>query len=100
MQEVFGSLLVLRITNEGYRIIDEVDRDEILQELTERWDHIFEEARWGSIEQAMVMYAQLFEWIDHFGKRVKECPYRADAVLPPRNLEPDELKYLLGSDRR
>jgi hypothetical protein len=91
---------VVRITDEGYRIIDEPDRDEILQELTERWDHIFEEARWGSIDQAMEMYTQLFEWIDGFGKKVRVYPYRADAVLPPRNLEPDELKYLLGSDKR
>ncbi|MFX1510702.1 MAG: hypothetical protein ACFFBR_10400 [Promethearchaeota archaeon] len=71
-----------------------------MQELTDRWDHIFEEARWGSIEQAMQMYAQLFEWIEQYGKRVNHCTYRADAVLPPRNLEPDELKYLLGSDKR
>lgn len=91
---------MVRITNEGYRIIDEPDRDEILQELTERWDHIFEEARWGSIDQAMEMYTQLFEWIDRFGKKVKECSYRADAVLPPRDLDPDELKYLLGRDKR
>jgi hypothetical protein len=93
-------LLVVRITNEGYRIIDEPNRDEILQELTDRWDHIFEEARWGSIEQAMQMYAELFEWIEQYGKRVNQCTYRADAVLPPRDLEPDELKYLLGSDKR
>jgi hypothetical protein len=91
---------VVRITNEGYRLIDEPNKEEILEELTERWDHIFEEARWGSIDQAMEMYGQLFEWIDSFGKRVKECPYRADAVLPPRDLEPDELKYLLGTVKR
>jgi hypothetical protein len=93
-------LLVIRITNEGYRLIDEPDSDEILQELTERWDHIFEEARWGSIEQAMQMYAQLFEWIDQYGKKVKYCPYRADAVLPPRDIELNELQYLLGRDPR
>jgi hypothetical protein len=93
-------LLVIRITNEGYRLIDEPDSDEILQELTERWDHIFEEARWGSIEQAMQMYTQLFEWIDQYGKKVKYCPYRADAVLPPRDIELNELQYLLGRDPR
>lgn len=93
-------MLVLRITNEGYRIIDKPNREEILRELTERWDHIFEEARWGSIDHAMEMYAQLFEWVDQFGKKVYQYPYRADAVLPPRDLEPDELKYLLGRDRR
>ncbi|MFX1565167.1 MAG: hypothetical protein ACFFCH_04180 [Promethearchaeota archaeon] len=93
-------MLVVRITNEGYRIIDEPNQDEILQELTERWDHIFEEARWGSIEHAMEMYAQLFEWLEQYGKRVNQCAYRADAVLPPRDLEPDELKYLLARDNR
>ena len=93
-------MLVVRITNEGYRLIDEPNQDEILQELTERWDHIFEEARWGAIDQAMEMYAQLFEWLDQYGKKVNRCPYRADAVLPPRDIEPDELKYLLGRDTR
>jgi hypothetical protein len=93
-------LLVIRITNEGYRLIDEPDSDEILEELTERWDHIFEEARWGSIEQAMQMYTELFEWIDQYGKKVKYCPYRADAVLPPRDIELNELQYLLGRDPR
>ncbi|MFW9830505.1 MAG: hypothetical protein ACFFD8_01830 [Candidatus Thorarchaeota archaeon] len=93
-------MLVIRITNEGYRLIDRPTRDEILEELSERWDHIFEEARWGSITQAMEMYAELFEWIDQFGKKVYQCRYRADVVLPPRDIELDELKYLLGSDRR
>ena len=48
----------------------------------------------------MQMYASLFEWIDQFGKKVSNYPYPADAVLPPRNLELDELKYLLGSTKR
>jgi hypothetical protein len=93
-------MLVVRITNEGFRLIEEPNRDEILQELTERWDHIFEEARWGSIDQAMKMYNDLFEWIDKYGKKVSKCTYRADAVLPPRDIEPDELKCLLGRDTR
>jgi len=88
--------LVVRITNEGYRIIDHPNRDAILEELIERWDHIFEEARWGSIEQAKEMYDQLFSWLDQFGETVHRYPYRADIVLPPRNLELDEIRYLLG----
>ena len=91
---------MVRITNEGYRLIDEPDQEDILQELTDRWDHIFEEARWGSIDQAMEMYAQMFEWVDQYGKKVRQCSYRADVVLPPRDIEPDELKYLLGRDKR
>ncbi len=93
-------MLVIRITNGGYLLIDDPNQDEILEELVERWDHIFEEARWGSIEQAMKMYNQMYEWIDQFGKKVYHCPYRADAVLPPRDLETDELKYLLSRERR
>ncbi len=93
-------MLVIRITNEGYLLIDNPNQVEILQELTDRWDHIFEEARWGSIDQAMEMYSQLFEWIDQYGKKVYHYSFRADVVLPPRNLETDELKYLLGSDKR
>ena len=93
-------VLVVRITDEGYRLIDDPNYKEIIQELNERWDHIFEEARWGSIDKAMDMYSQLFEWLDQFGKKVSRYPYRADAVLPPRNIEADELKALLGSERR
>lgn len=93
-------VLVIRITDEGYLLIDNPNKDEILQELKERWDHLFEEARWGSIEHAMQMYGNLFEWIDQFGKKVSNYPYPADAVLPPRNLELDELKYLLGTAKR
>lgn len=99
-KEVLTHLLVIRITNEGYRLIEGPKREEILEELTERWDHIFEEARWGSINKAMEMYTELFEWIDQYGKKVTQCAYRADAVLPPRDIEPDELKYLLGRDSR
>ncbi len=91
---------MVRITNEGYRLIDEPNQEAILQELTDRWDHIFEEARWGSIDQAMEMYAQMFEWVDQYGKKVSQCSYRADVVLPPRDIEADELKYLLGRDKR
>ena len=93
-------VLVIRITNEGYRLIDQPDRDTILQELTERWDHIFEEARWGSIDQAKEMYDQLFNWLDQFGEFVRRYPYRAHIVLPPRDLGLDEIRYLLGSQRR
>jgi hypothetical protein len=92
--------LVIRITNEGFRLIDQSNRDMILQELVERWDHIFEEARWGSIDQAKEMYDQLFSWLDQFGEAVRRYPYRADIVLPPRNLELDEIRYLLGHQKR
>ena len=93
-------VFVLRITNEGYILIDEARREEILQELVERWDHLFEEARWGSIERAMEMYDQLFEWLDTLGKRVRQYDHHAHAVLPPRDLEADELKSLLGRYKR
>ena len=93
-------VLVIRITNEGYRLIDDPNRAELLEELIERWDHLFEEARWGSIEQAKEMYDQLFRWLDQFGEMVRRYPYRADVVLPPRNLDLDELRYLLGHQKR
>ncbi|MFX0170149.1 MAG: hypothetical protein ACFE89_12465 [Candidatus Hodarchaeota archaeon] len=93
-------VLVIRITNEGYRLIEHPEWVKVLQELTERWDHLFEEARWGSIEQAKEMYDQLFLWLDQFGETVHRYPYRAHIVLPPRDIELDELRYLLGSQRR
>jgi hypothetical protein len=92
--------LVIRITNEGYRLIDLPNQERILEELTERWDHIFEEARWGSIDQAKIMYDQLFSWLDQFGEAVRRYPYRADIVLPPRDLKLDEIRYLLGHQKR
>lgn len=93
-------MLVLRITNGRYILIEEEYRETVLKELMERWDIIFEEARWGSIDQAMELYADLFEWLDQLGRRVSQYAHRADVVLPPRDLDVDELKSLLGRYRR
>lgn len=93
-------MLVLRITSEGYLLVEESRREVVLNELMERWDLIFEEARWGSVDQAMELYIELFEWVDQQGKKVSEYTHSAEIVLPPRDLETDELKSLLGRYER
>jgi len=93
-------LLVFRVTGEGYILIDEAQRENVMQELMEQWDLIFEEARWGAIDHAMVLYSKLFEWVDKLGKRVRRYRHGADIVLPPRDLDIDELKSLLGPYER
>jgi hypothetical protein len=93
-------VLVIRITGEGYILVDETQREYVLEELNERWDLIFEEARWGSIDHAMELYAEMFTWIDQQGKKVRYFPQNAEFVLPPRNLELDELQSLLGHYKR
>jgi len=95
-----SSFLVLRITGEGYIIVGRDARDMVLDELTEKWDRIFEEARWGSIECAMQLYSRLFEWLDRLGKKVPRYLGGAHVVLPPRDLDADELESLLGYHKR
>ncbi len=93
-------VLIIRITGEGYILVDEKQREDVLEELNERWDLIFEEARWGSINHAMELYMEMFAWVDQQGKKVRYYPQNAELVLPPRNLEADELQSLLGHYRR
>lgn len=99
-QGAVSLVLVLRVTGEGYILIDEAQRETVQQELMEQWDLIFEEARWGAIDHAMVLYSKLFEWVDKLGKRVRRYRRGADIVLPPRDLDADELKSLLGHYER
>jgi hypothetical protein len=94
------SLLVLRVTGEGYIIVGNDVREAVLEKLMDKWDRIFEEARWGTIERALELYFQLFEWIDQLGRKVPKYRGGADVVLPPRDLDADELKNLLGDSRR
>lgn len=75
-------------------------RDMVLEQLTEKWDRIFEEVRWGTIECAMELYSKLFEWLDQLGTKVPKYRGGADVVLPPRDLDADELKSLLGYYKR
>jgi hypothetical protein len=93
-------VLVLRIAGEGYIIIEEQHREQFLKEIEELWDVIFEEARWGSIDQAVKLYTRLFERVDQAGRKVKKYSYGADVVLPPRDLTADELQDLLGKSER
>ena len=93
-------MLVLLLTGEGYILVENEKRERVLQELIETWDHIFEEARWGAIERALELYSKLFEWVDKLGKKVQRYRHGADIVLPPRDLDADELKSLLGRYER
>jgi hypothetical protein len=95
-----SSFLVLRITGEGYIIVGSDARDMVLDELMEKWNRIYEEARWGAIERARQLYSKLFEWLDRVGRKVPKYLGGADVVLPPRDLDADELKSLLGHDER
>jgi hypothetical protein len=94
------SLLVLRVTGEGYIVVGNDARETVLEKLMDKWDRIFEEARWGAIERAMELYSQLFEWLDQLGRKVSKYRGGADVVLPPRDLDADELRSLLGRYRR
>lgn len=93
-------VLVLRLTGEGYILVEERRRDGVLRELRERWEIISREGKCGSIRRAMELYAQLFYWVDRQGKKVARYRRGADIVLPPRNLTAVELKSLLGGYRR
>lgn len=75
-------------------------REVVWEQLMEKWDQIFEEARWGTIECAMELYSKLFKWLDQLGKKVSKYHGGADVVLPPRDLDADELKGLLAHYKR
>ncbi|MFX1473959.1 MAG: hypothetical protein ACFFCO_00570 [Promethearchaeota archaeon] len=91
---------MLRVAGEGYILVEEQSREQVLKEIEELWDVIFEEARWGSIDQAMKLYAKLFERVDQVGRKVEQYSYGAEIVLPPRDLTVDELQDLLGKSER
>lgn len=92
--------MVLRITGEGYIIVGGRTRGRVREQLTEKWDRISEEVRWGAIECALELYSKLFEWLDRIGRKVPKYHGGADIVLPPRDLDGAELKALLGRYER
>lgn len=93
-------MLVLRVTGEGYVLVETQHSEQLLNDIQELWDTIFEEACWGSIEHALILYRQLFKLIDKTGRMVEKYSYGADVVLPPRNLTARELQDLLGKSKR
>ena len=93
-------MLVLRVAGEGYILIEEKRREQVLKDIQELWDIIFEEARRGSIDQAMKLYTRLFERVDRAGRKVEKYIFGADVVLPPRDLTAGELQDLLGKSER
>lgn len=93
-------MLVLRVAGEGYILIEEQSREQVLTDIQELWDTIFEEARWGSIDQALKLYTRLFERVDQAGRKVEKYSYGAEIVLPPRDLTAGELQDLLGKSER
>ncbi len=93
-------MLVLRVAGEGYILVEAQHREQVLKDIQELWDVIFEEARWGSINQAMKLYARLFKRVDQAGRKVEKYSYGADVVLPPRDLTAGELKDLLEKSER
>ena len=97
---VVDMVLVLRVAGEGYVLVDEERREQVLNRIRELWDTIFEEARWGSMDQAMRLYTKLIDLVDGAGRKVEKFKLGAEVVIPPRDLAADELQDLLGTCKR